>query len=196
MTFQSLQGIWFDRDRSPRIPPTKGTVGFNPYKGFGSIATTTMPWLRKVSTTAVSIPTRDLVRSRRHRLRLGTIRIQLVSIPTRDLVRSRRWFENWWESELSFQSLQGIWFDRDSGHSCRLTKEKFMFQSLQGIWFDRDPQPPSRRWARHLFQSLQGIWFDRDIRSDSFPINLPTTFQSLQGIWFDRDMTCQFAAGR
>ena len=67
--FQSLQGIWFDRDLIGFLPLSLllRLRGFNPYKGFGSIATTTSSWLIR------------------------------------------------WSRKLLFQSLQGIWFDRDLG---------------------------------------------------------------------------------
>ena len=111
---------------------------------------------------------------------------------------------------LEFQSLQGIWFDRDTyimayshspdrfnpykGFGSIATLQAAyqialseMFQSLQGIWFDRDLISKYREDEPRMFQSLQGIWFDRDLRMGS-SCAVPVMFQSLQGIWFDRDL--------
>ena len=84
--FQSLQGIWFDRDVE-LVPGWAVAGGFNPYKGFGSIATFGISPISPAPKT-VSIPTRDLVRSR---LDAGVAQVETGV----------------------FQSLQGIWFDRD-----------------------------------------------------------------------------------
>ena len=159
MTFQSLQGIWFDRDTRLRMLEESVGDSFNPYKGFGSIATS-KPRTRRTSIRQVSIPTRDLVRSRPRSARALSV-LQM------------------------FQSLQGIWFDRDLTRLSHETGLTIGFNPYKGFGSiatiaqlsqavadqvsipTRDlvrsrPLPWTASRATALFQSLQGIWFDRD----------------------------------